>query len=111
MKQQFSFDNELSGKVALVTGGTKEAEKAISERLLKAETTVAITARNKPEGSKKVVDEILKKFGRLDILVNNLGASETQGGGFAVLTDEDWETTIKTNLLAPVRLDRGFYRK
>lgn len=40
--------------------------------------------------------------------VNNLGGSETPGGGFAVLTDEEWEATIQTNLLAPVRLDRGF---
>lgn len=51
---------------------------------------------------------MLSKFGRLDILVNNLGGSETPGGGFAVLTNEDWETTIQTNLLAPVRLDRAF---
>ena len=29
------------------------------------------------------------------------------GGGFSILTDKDWETTIQTNLLAPVRLDRG----
>lgn len=125
MKQEFNFNNELSGKIALVTGGTKGAGKAIAERLLKAGATVAVTARNqpeekntdlyfvpadlsKPEGTQKVVEEILLRFGRLDILVNNLGASETPGGGFSVLTDEDWETTIKTNLFAPVRLDRGF---
>lgn len=125
MEQEFSFDNELSDKIVLVTGGTKGAGKAIAERLLKAGATVIITARNepeegnsnlhfipadlsKPEGTQKVVEYILLKFGRLDILVNNLGASETQGGGFSVLTDEDWDTTIKTNLLAPVRLDRGF---
>jgi Dehydrogenases with different specificities (related to short-chain alcohol dehydrogenases) len=125
MKQAFNFDNELSGKIALVTGGTKGAGKAIAERLLSAGATVIITARNKPEGgnlnlhfipadlskpagTQDVVKEILAKFERLDILVNNLGASETPGGGFAVLTDEDWETTLQTNLLAPVRLDRGF---
>lgn len=125
MEQQFNFNNELSGKIALVTGGTKGAGKAIAERLLQAGATVIITARNKPEmenkslhfiaadlsiatGTQKVVTEILETYGRLDILVNNLGSSETQGGGFAVLTDEDWETTIQTNLLAPVRLDRGF---
>ena len=54
------------------------------------------------------MNEVLQQFGRLDILVNNLGGSETQGGGFAVLNDEDWEATIQTNLLALVRLDRGF---
>lgn len=125
MEREFNFNNELSEKIALVTGGTKGAGKAIAERLLKADATVIITARNKPEteatnryfisadlsrpeGSQKVAKEILSKYGRLDILVNNLGGSETQGGGFAVLSDNDWEQTIQTNLLAPIRLDREF---
>lgn len=125
MEQEFNFNNELSGKIALVTGGTKGAGRAIAERLLKAGATVIITARNTPEkenselhfipsdlstpqGSQKVVDEVLSTYGRLDILVNNLGSSATPAGGFSVLTDEDWELTLQANLLAPVRLDRGF---
>lgn len=125
MEQQFNFNNELSGKFALVTGGTKGAGRAIAERLLQAGATVIITARNAPqkensklhfissdltraEGAQKVVTEVLSTYGRLDILVNNLGSSETPAGGFAVLTDEDWESTLQANLLAPVRLDRGF---
>src|SRR5690606_26406416 len=125
MEEEFNFNNELSGKIALVTGGTKGTGKAIAERLLNAGASVIITARNKPEktnenlhfisadlskseGTQKVVEEVLAKYGRLDILVNNLGSSETPGGGFVVLKDEDWEETIQTNLLAPVRLDRGF---
>lgn len=125
MEQIFNFNNELSGRIALVTGGTKGTGKAIAERLLNAGATVIITARNapeetneklyfiaadlsKPEGTQKVVDEVLAKHGRLDILINNLGGSETPGGGFAVLTDNDWESTILTNLIAPVRLDRQF---
>lgn len=125
METEFNFNNELSGKIALVTGGTKGVGKAIANRLLKAGATVIIAARNrpekespdlhfisvdlsKPEGTQKVVAEILEKYGRLDILINNLGGSESPGGGFAVLTDEDWETTIQANLLTPVRLDREF---
>src|SRR4030095_4806925 len=125
MKQDFNFNNELSGKIALVTGGTKGAGRAIAERLLQAGATVIITARNAPdkenkklhfiaadlsevEGAKKVVSEVLSTFGRLDILVNNLGSSVTPAGGFAALTDKDWESTLQANLLAPVRLDRGF---
>lgn len=121
----FKFDNELAGKIALVTGGTKGTGKAIADRLLKAGAKVIITARNnpeeksegtyfiaadlsKPDGTGKVVGEVLEKFGRLDILVNNMGGSETPGGGFAVLSDDDWESSFQTNLLAPVRLDRGF---
>lgn len=125
MEYTFNFNNELSGKIALVTGGTKGTGKAIAERLLQAGATVIITARNAPEkensrlhfiasdlskaeGAKKVVSEIISVFGRLDILVNNLGSSTTPAGGFAALSDEDWESTLQANLLAPVRLDRGF---
>lgn len=124
MKQNFNFNNELSGKTALVTGGTKGAGRAIAERLLQAGATVIVTARHRPEnnnsfhfiaadlstseGTESVVREVSEKFGTLDILVNNLGGSETPGGGFAILTNNDWEKTFKTNLFAPVRLDRGF---
>ncbi len=124
MEQQFNFNNELSNKIALVTGGTKGTGKAIAERLLTAGATVIITARNAPEkensnlhfiaadlskaeGTQKVISEVLSTYGRVDILVNNLGSSSTPAGGFAALTDEDWESTLQANLLAPVRLDRG----
>ncbi len=125
MKQHLDYPHELSGKTALVTGGTKGAGKAIAERLKNAGAKVIITARNqpespdedlhfipadlsKPEGADKVAAEVVEKFGKIDILVNNLGGSETPGGGFAVLTNKDWEETIQTNLLAPVRLDKAF---
>ncbi|KQR72810.1 SDR family oxidoreductase [Pedobacter sp. Leaf176] len=122
---EFNFNDELSGKIALVTGGTKGAGKAIAERLLTAGAQVIITARNnpeeiddrlyfimadlsKPDGTAKVAAEILSKFGRLDILINSLGGSETPAGGFANLTDAHWEETLQTNLMAPVRLDKAF---
>lgn len=125
MEKEFNFNSELSGKIAMVTGGTKGTGKAIAERLLSAGAQVIITARNKPEEpnenlyfisgdlskpdeTAKVVTEVLSKFGRLDILINNLGGSETPAGGFASLTDDHWEETMQTNLLAPVRLDRAF---
>lgn len=125
MQQRFDFNNELSGKIALVTGGTKGAGRSIAERLLQAGATVIVTARNKPEnlpnnlhfiaadlstepGIQKVVDEVFSTHKKLDILVNNLGGSETPSGGFAALTSKDWENSLQLNLLAPVRLNRGF---
>ncbi|WP_235830926.1 SDR family oxidoreductase [Flavobacterium ustbae] len=128
MKQEINYQNELSGKIALVTGGTKGAGRAIAQRLKDAGATVIIIARNQPEipdaglhfisadlskgdTADKTAAEVFEKFGRLDILVNNLGASETPGGGFAALTNKDWEETLQANLLAPVRLDRAFLPK
>ena len=125
MENRLNFNSELHGKIALVTGGTKGTGKAIAERLMAAGAKVIITARNQPaqldedlhfisadlsqpEGTARLIAEILAKFGKLDILINSLGGSESPAGGFARLTDHHWEETIKTNLLAPVRLDRGF---
>jgi len=88
--ENFNFNDELSGKIALVTGGTKGTGRAIAERMLQAGATVIITARNAPEkadsalhfiasdlstaeGTQKVITHVLSTFGRLDILVNNLG--------------------------------------
>jgi len=122
--EQYNFNNELSGKIALVTGGTKGTGKAIAERLALAGAKVIVTARNEPDtltkdftfiaadlskvkGTAHVIERITREFGGIDILVNNMGSSETPGGGFSVLSDEHWEETIQTNLLAPVRLDRG----
>ena len=125
MQENSSYNNELSGLVALVTGGTKGTGRAIADRLLHAGATVVVSARNRaqdldqrihfiqadltvPSDTEMLVSELLSTHGRLDILVNNLGSSETPGGGFAVLADQDWESTFAANLFAPVRLDKGF---
>ena len=81
MVKDFNFNQELSGKIALVTGGTKGAGSAIAKRLFKAGATVIVTARNKAEegndeldfipadlskplGTQKVVEEVLKKYAK-----------------------------------------------
>lgn len=116
--------DDLSGKTALVTGGTKGAGLAIAQRLTLAGAKVITTARSRPEGQydedlfiaadlssaegvAKVVNEITTRFGGVDILVNNVGGSSAPGGGFVVLNDEEWEKAINQNLLAAVRIDRG----
>ena len=48
MEQKLDYQNELSGKIALVTGGTKGTGRAIAERLKNAGAKVVITARNQP---------------------------------------------------------------
>lgn len=119
------FENEFSGKRVLVTGGTKGGiGEAIVKRLTLAGATVITTARktpdemkssdlfiqadiSTPDGTTKIVTEILKRFGGVDILVNNVGGSSAPTGGALAQSDMDWQLTFETNLFAAVRLDRG----
>jgi NAD(P)-dependent dehydrogenase (short-subunit alcohol dehydrogenase family) len=123
--QRFTIDStELAGKRALVTGGTKGAGEAIVWRLAAAGAKVATTARSElpkgqtpdvfvqadvtaADGVNLIVRTVLEQFGGLDILVHNVGGSSAPGGGFAALTDKDWQEDLDTNLLAAVRLDRA----
>jgi NAD(P)-dependent dehydrogenase (short-subunit alcohol dehydrogenase family) len=113
----------LAGKRILVTGGTKGTGLAIAERLRAAGAQVVITARTAPTAgtdtdflaadlsTKAGIDALLAdlqaRWDTVDILINNVGGSTAPGGGFAALTDEDWQHTLNVNLLAAVRLDRG----
>jgi NAD(P)-dependent dehydrogenase (short-subunit alcohol dehydrogenase family) len=58
-------------------------------------------------GCTKVVDEVTSRFGGIDILVSVVGASSAPSGGFAALSDEEWQKELSINLMAAVRLDRG----
>lgn len=118
------LENELKGKIALVTGGTKGIGKAIADRLSEAGANVIVTARNHPgdenlkhhfisaditnsSETDKLVKEISEKFGTIDILVNNMGGSNSPSGGFSALSDEDWESDLQLNLQSSVRIDRA----
>jgi NAD(P)-dependent dehydrogenase (short-subunit alcohol dehydrogenase family) len=116
---------EFEGKRVLVTGGTKGMGEAIVRRFALGGATVATTARKPapegahgatlfiqadvatPRGVQSVVDRLLREWGRVDVLVNCVGASDAPGGGFAALTDDHWQAALNLNLLAAVRFDRG----
>ncbi|WP_457568500.1 3-oxoacyl-[acyl-carrier-protein] reductase [Desulfurobacterium sp.] len=108
---------DLTGRVALVTGGTRGIGKAIAAALKEAGATVYITGTNEEktkkaaeelgvngikmnvcdrEEVKKAVSEIVENEGKIDILVNNAGI--TRDTLFVRMKDEDWDSVIETNL-------------
>jgi len=122
----FSFlPQEFKGKRVLITGGTKGVGAATVQRVQMSGALVATTARSAyskgdssllfvkadigtSSGVQGVVDRVEREWGGIDILVNNVGGTETKPGGFEALTDEDWQNILNINLLAAVRLDRAF---
>jgi NAD(P)-dependent dehydrogenase (short-subunit alcohol dehydrogenase family) len=115
---------ELSGKRALVTGGTKGIGEAVVAALREAGVTVLTTARSRPEhlaraeqfvtadvstadGCAVVAAAVRDRLGAIDILVHVVGGSSAPAGGFAVLDDSEWHRALDQNFFAAVRLDRA----
>jgi len=119
-----SFDLELAGRRALVTGGTRGVGAAVVDALRGAGAQVVATGRSAParpvqgvrflaadlstaQGASAVAGAVLKELGGVDILVNVLGGSSAPGGGFAALDDTQWSKELDQNLMPAVRLDRA----
>jgi NAD(P)-dependent dehydrogenase (short-subunit alcohol dehydrogenase family) len=118
----------LSGKVAIVTGASRGIGRAIAQTLAAEGMRLSLAARSKgqiealagslatdclvqavdlrsPEAAAAVVEATTKRFGAIDLLVNNAGA--TRRGDFLGLTDADWEDGFALKFFGAMRLSRA----
>ena len=107
--------SRFAGKVALVTGGRSGIGQAIARRLA-AEGAQVFTAQRGPDSGFEaiaadfvdpaslpgVVDQVVARAGRLDVLVNNAGMM--QEARVEEMSLEDWERNLRVNLTAPFLL-------
>ncbi len=121
----------ITGKVAVITGASKGIGKAIAlslaaegarlalcardDRMLKAcadeiqaqthADVIALKANTmKVNDIRRFVAAAMKKFGRIDLLVNNAGGGHI--GGITGTTDEEWEYHLQLKLLGYIRMAR-----
>lgn len=130
-ERRTSVDLNLSGKVALVTGGTRGLGWATTQRLAIEGCDVAICSRSadalqrratelrergvqahgvvadvtRPGDVERFVDDSAGVLGGVDFLVANVGG--TAGGGLLEATPEDWHQTFELNLFHAVRAARA----
>lgn len=92
---------QIKGKTVLVTGGTKRIGATIAQTLTEHGAKVATypVDLNKTKEIKKTVESIEKKFGPIQILVNNSAVFEK--APFLEVTEEMWDRHCNVNLKAP----------
>ncbi len=122
----------LSGKAALVTGGSRSIGAAIAKRLARDGAAVAITYSASPEKAQAVVEEIKaaggqavasydgvdtwegaqkivakakEAFGKLDIVINNAGI--LRDVSFLKMTDEDWDKVLRVHLTGTMYVSKA----
>lgn len=123
---------DLSGKIALVTGASRGIGAAISDTLAQAGATVIGTATSdsgaaaigerlaqwngqgralnaaEADGIENLIADIEKEFGKLDILVNNAGI--TRDNLLMRMKEEEWDEIMQVNLKSVFRASKAVLR-
>ena len=119
------MDLNLDGKVAVVTGAGKGIGLAVTRALaaegarvvagslttgsldgLKGVTPVAVDL-SAPDGAAQLVRRAVDEHGRLDVLVNNVGAVRMRTQGFLGTSDEDFAWAMEMNFFIALRASRA----
>lgn len=125
----------LKGKIAIVTGASRGIGRAIAEKFIENGATVAFTYLSSDEKAKKLetelsakggiakgfksnaadfdaaqklVEEVVKEFGTVDVLVNNAGI--TRDNLLMRMSEEQFDEVINTNLKSTFNLTKAVLR-
>ena len=119
------MDLELDGKVAVVTGASKGIGLAVARELAAEGARVVAGARTvdplqgldgvaavevdlaQPDGPGRLVAEALERHGRVDVLVNNVGAVRIRLDGFLGTSDDEFEWALQLNFFTALRATRA----